>query len=76
MASSVAAQQGSTSSAHDRLLFLGCFIALITTSFGFILRAMTLDQWGVQFALSETQKGEIFGAGLWPFAISIVLFSL
>ncbi|MEO1999509.1 MAG: MFS transporter, partial [Planctomycetaceae bacterium] len=26
--------------------------------------------------LSETQKGEIFGAGLWPFAISIVLFSL
>ena len=76
MASSAAAQQGGTTSAHDRLLFVGCFIALITTSFGFILRAMTLDQWGVQFALSETQKGEIFGAGLWPFAISIVLFSL
>jgi MFS family permease len=76
MASTVAAQQGGTTSAHDRLLFVGCFIALITTSFGFILRAMTLDQWGVQFALSETQKGEIFGAGLWPFAISIVLFSL
>ena len=76
MASTIAAQQGGTTSAHDRLLFVGCFIALITTSFGFILRAMTLDQWGVQFALSETQKGEIFGAGLWPFAISIVLFSL
>jgi MFS family permease len=76
MASSVVAQQGDSTSAHDRLLFLGCFVALITTSFGFILRAMTLEEWGVQFALSETQKGEIFGAGLWPFAISIVLFSL
>jgi MFS family permease len=63
-------------SAADRLLFIGCFVSLITTSFGFILRAMTLNEWGVQFGLSETEKGEIFGAGLWPFAISIVLFSL
>ena len=63
-------------SAADRLLFVGCFVSLITTSFGFILRAMTLDEWGVQFGLTATQKGEIFGAGLWPFAISIVLFSL
>jgi MFS family permease len=62
--------------AADRLLFFGCFVSLITTSFGFILRAMTLDEWGVQFGLSATEKGEIFGAGLWPFAISIVLFSL
>ena len=76
MASTVAAQQDGSTSAHDRLLFIGCFIALITTSFGFILRALTLKEWGVQFALTETQKGEIFGAGLWPFAISIVLFSL
>lgn len=63
-------------STADRLLFIGCFVSLITTSFGFVLRAMTLNEWGVQFALSETEKGEIFGAGLWPFAISIVLFSL
>lgn len=57
-------------------LFIACFIALIATSFGFIIRALTMDTWAAEFGLSETQKGEIFGVGLWPFAISIVLFSL
>jgi MFS family permease len=60
----------------DRLLFIGCFLALIATAFGFVVRTMLIDEWGVQFALTDTQKGEIFGVGLWPFAISIVLFSL
>ena len=59
-----------------RILFWGCFIALITTSFGFLLRAMLMDTWAAQFHFSETQKGELFGVGLWPFAISIVVFSL
>ena len=63
-------------SAHDKRLFWGCFAALIATAFGFIIRAMIMDEWANQFGLSETQKGEIFGVGLWPFAISIVLFSL
>jgi MFS family permease len=57
-------------------LFLACFIALVTTSFGFILRALTLPEWGKEFNLTNTQIGEIAGVGLWPFAISIVLFSL
>ncbi|MCE9547158.1 MAG: MFS transporter [Planctomycetia bacterium] len=57
-------------------LFIGCFTALIATAFGFIVRAMIMNQWATQFGLSDTQKGEIFGVGLWPFAISIVLFSL
>ncbi|MFT3881413.1 MAG: hypothetical protein QM703_17330 [Gemmatales bacterium] len=57
-------------------LFIACFIALIATSFGFIIRAVTMDTWAAEFGLSETQKGEIIGVGLWPFAISIVLFSL
>ena len=60
----------------DRMLFLTCFIALVTTSFGFILRAIVLPEWGVQFNLTQTQLGEISGVGLWPFAISIVIFSL
>lgn len=51
-------------------------MALVTTSFGFILRALTLPQWQVEFNLTKTQVGEIAGVGLWPFAISIVLFSL
>ena len=57
-------------------LFMTCFIALVATSFGFISRAFMLADWGKAFGLSETQQGEIFGAGLWPFAISMVLFSL
>jgi MFS family permease len=60
-----------------RLLFITCFIALIATSFGFMVRiALLNDVWKPMFDLSDTQVGEIFGAGLWPFAISIVLFSL
>lgn len=61
---------------HDKLLFWGCFIALIATAFGFVVRTMIINEWAVEFSLSETQKGELFGVGLWPFAISIVLFSL
>ncbi|MEZ6139070.1 MAG: MFS transporter [Zavarzinella sp.] len=60
----------------NKRLFWGCFIALIATAFGFIVRAMIMDDWQKQFGLSETQKGQLFGVGLWPFAISIVLFSL
>jgi MFS family permease len=56
-------------------LFWGCFIALIATAFGFIARVLTSSEWGAEFGLSETQVGEILGVGLWPFAISIVLFS-
>lgn len=57
-------------------LFRACFIALMATSFGFMLRAMLISDWAAEFNLTETQKGEILGVGLWPFALSIVLFSL
>ncbi len=63
--------------AHSRMrLFWGCFIVLIATAFGFVFRAFIMADWGVQFGLSKTQQGEIFGVGFWPFGISIVLFSL
>ncbi|TWT31605.1 MFS transporter [Blastopirellula retiformator] len=61
---------------EKKFLFWACFISLITTAFGFIIRAIIIDEWGTVFNLTETQKGEIFGVGLWPFAISIILFSL
>jgi MFS family permease len=57
-------------------LFWTCFIALIATAFGFMSRVMMIGEWGVEFGLTETQKGEILGAALWPFGISIFLFSL
>jgi len=61
---------------RNAFLFWTCFVSLVATSFGFISRVFMLGDWQVAFNLSETQQGEIFGAGLWPFAISIVLFSL
>src|SRR2546428_9840785 len=63
-------------SGQQKRLFLGCFISLVATAFGFIVRALLLNQLGIIFNLSETQKGAIQGAGLFPFAISIILFSL
>ena len=57
-------------------LFATAFAAITATSFCFILRALVIDNWGVAFALTETQKGELLGVGLWPFSITIVLMSL
>jgi MFS family permease len=61
---------------HDKQLFWGCFVAMIATSFAFISRVLTAGAWGTEFGMTATQVGEILGAGLWPFAISIILFSL
>ena len=61
---------------NDSRLFATCFAAIVATSFCFILRALVVDDWGREFALSETQKGELLGVGLWPFSISIILLSL
>jgi len=57
-------------------LFITCFIALVATAFCFVTRAFAIEDWGHEFNLSATQKGELLGVGLWPFAISIVLLSL
>jgi len=57
-------------------IFWTCFIALVATSFGFIIRVLTLGDLQGPFNLDKTEMGEIFGVGLWPFAISIILFSL
>ncbi|HAH98069.1 MAG TPA: MFS transporter [Verrucomicrobiales bacterium] len=63
----------------DMFLFWGCFIALITTAFAFITRAFlvnTPNLWPAAFGLDAVQGQELFGAGIWPFAISIIVFSL
>ncbi|MDA7930942.1 MFS transporter [Akkermansiaceae bacterium] len=60
-------------------LFWGCFIALITTAFAFITRAFLCNDptyWQSDFGLDGVKAGELFGAGIWTFAISIILFSL
>lgn len=61
---------------NDTLIFWGCFIALITTAFGFITRMFLLGEWGVEFNLDPAQQGRLAGMGIWPFAVSIIGFSL
>lgn len=57
-------------------LFWGCFMALITTAFGFISRMFLINEWAVQFDLDPAQAGRLAGIGIWPFAVSIIFFSL
>lgn len=57
-------------------IFWGCFVALTTCAFGFIVRTQVVGEWQAQFNLSETEKGEILGVGFWPFAFSIFILSL
>jgi MFS family permease len=61
----------------DKILFWGCFIALITTSYAFISRMILCGgQFATDFGLDKVSVGELQGAGIWPFGVSIILFSL
>jgi DHA2 family metal-tetracycline-proton antiporter-like MFS transporter len=64
------------SDASNKKIFWACFTALVATSFVFGVRANVIGELADKFALSESQKGTILGVGLWPFAISIIIFSL
>ncbi len=64
------------SNAKQKLLFWGCFIALVTTAFGFITRMFLVNVWSVEFNLDPAQAGRLQGVGVWPFAVSIIGFSL
>ena len=61
---------------QNRWMFWMCFISLITTAFFFAVRAQIIGAIGVEFHLSETEKGWLMGAGMWPFALGIIGFSL
>jgi MFS family permease len=63
---------------HDKILFWGCFIALITTSYAFISRIIlcTGTQFATDFGLDKVMVGGLVGAGIWPFGVSIIVFSL
>ena len=61
----------------DAILFWGCFIAIITTSYAFISRMILCGgQFVTDFGLDKVSVGELQGAGIWPFGVSIILFSL
>ena len=62
---------------QQQIVFWGCFIALITTSFAFFTRMYLCDvRFGADFGIDKVGIGALKGAGVWPFAISIILFSL
>lgn len=67
---------GSAAKSTNMILFWGCFIALITTAFGFITRVFLVDAWSEAFDLNPAQAGRLVGIGIWPFFVSIIFFSL
>lgn len=68
---------GRNESNGNMTLFWGCFIALIATSFAFISRMYLCDvRFPVDFGIEKVTVGALKGAGVWPFAVSIILFSL
>ena len=61
---------------NSRRLLIASVFSIATTAFGFIVRSFLITEWGTIFNLTETQKGALSGAGLFPFAVSIILVSL
>lgn len=64
---------------ENKILFWGCFIALVTTAFGFISRMFLLDDPAITsdlLQLDPAEVGRFKGIQIWPFALSIILFSL
>lgn len=62
---------------NAKIVFWGCFIALITTSFAFFSRMyLAGGRLMADFGLDKGEVGELIGMGIWPFGISIILFSL
>ena len=62
---------------QSKILFWGCFIAIITTSYAFISRIILCGgQFVTDFGMDKVQVGELVGAGIWPFGVSIIIFSL
>jgi MFS family permease len=68
--------RGDETSGKQQMLFWGCFIALITTAFAFITRMFLIGTWATEFNLDPAQQGRLIGIGIWPFAVSIIGFSL
>lgn len=61
---------------EKRLLFWASFLALAAAGFGFAFRVAMQGAYGAELGLTEQQVGEVFGASLWPIAITMIGFSL
>jgi MFS family permease len=61
---------------EKRLLFWASFLSLTAAGFGFAFRVAMMGSYGEELALTNHQVGMIFGASLWPIAITMIGFSL
>lgn len=61
---------------EKRLLFWASFLSLVAAGFGFAFRVAMGGAYGAELGLTEQQVGEVFGASLWPIAITMIGFSL
>jgi len=61
---------------NNRQLFLASFFTLIAAGMGFAVRGAILGDWAGEFGFTKQTLGDITGAGLWGFPITIVLCSL
>ncbi len=62
---------------QNKILFWGCWIALITTAYAFFSRMYLCGvRFPTDFGLDKVAVGALQGAGIWPFGVSIIVFSL
>ncbi len=59
----------------NRLLWAG-FMAILAAGVGFGVRGGILDDWGVQYGFTQTEKGEVTGFGLVGFGVVILFGAL
>ncbi|MCM8540230.1 MAG: MFS transporter [Lentisphaeraceae bacterium] len=64
-------------SKEKAMLFWASFLSLTAAGVGFVLRSLGGNTfWGSHFEISDGQVSALFGAGLWPIAITMIVFSL
>ena len=61
---------------EKRLLFWASFLSLAAAGVGFAFRVAMGESYGQALGLTQQQVGEVFGASLWPIAITMIGFSL
>ncbi|MCA9686946.1 MAG: MFS transporter, partial [Myxococcales bacterium] len=61
---------------EKRLLFWASFLSLTAAGVGFAFRVALQDEYGAELQLTNQQVGEVFGASLWPIALTMIGFSL
>ena len=61
---------------EKKALFWASFLSLAAAGFGFAFRVAKGGDYGAAFDLTNLQIGMIFGASLWPIAITMIGFSL